>query len=142
MRRIFAIAVAFGLPLLMWGLFGTNYGHLTAVDSDDVIAYDLADTNDLRRMGLSNRPVLSDSHGMLFALEQPSIPSFWMKEMRFPLDIVWIRPNKTVVGVSTAVQPESYPETVSPTESVLYVLEVNAGRAAELGIVPGAVLEF
>ena len=50
-----------------------------------------------------------------------------MKDMRFPIDIVWLDENKNIVGIERGVSPDSYPETYKPPIAVLYALETNPG---------------
>ena len=85
---------------------------------------------------------------MLFVFPPHTAGSFWMLRMRFPIDIVWISENCAVVHV-TAEAPAPAPDTptanlptYSSTSPAAYVLEINAGKAAEHGITPGALARF
>ena len=64
---------------------------------------------------------------MLFVYDEPDIPSFWMKDMKFSIDIIWIDENNKVVGIEKNINPETYPQTFAPSRQILNVLEVNAG---------------
>lgn len=64
---------------------------------------------------------------MLFVYQDDVKPTFWMKGMRFPIDIIWLDKNLTIVGFEKDVIPSTFPETFSPPETIRYVLEVNAG---------------
>ncbi len=88
--------------------------------------------------GLSGRVRLPDKEGMLFVFPKPAVYRFWMKEMRFPIDIIWIGVEKKVVGFSENLAPESYPETFAPPSPVQYVLEVNAGWVQRHNLALGA----
>lgn len=88
---------------------------------------EVADTPAARERGLSGRESLAEKTGMLFVFEKSLIPGFWMKDMRFPIDIVWIRENKTVAGVVENFTPASFPRVENPDEPVRYVLEIPAG---------------
>lgn len=88
---------------------------------------DVADTEKLRTLGLSGRNSLCPSCGMLFKFDRPSRYGFWMKDMKFPIDIVWINAEKRIIGVENSASPDSYPTVFYPTEPVLYVLELPAG---------------
>lgn len=105
-----------------------------------VVSAALADTDLLREQGLSRRDPLDASQGMLFAFENDVVPSFWMKDMSFPLDIVWIRSDKTVAGISFGVTPDTFPRTFTPPEPVRFVLEVLAGSAGSLELATGTQL--
>jgi uncharacterized membrane protein (UPF0127 family) len=91
----------------------------------------IADTVKTRADGLSGRDHLEDNQGMLFIFPYSGKHGFWMKDMNFNLDIIWIKDNK-VVGISENVQkPDTKNwtslETVYPPEDVNMVLEVNSG---------------
>lgn len=91
------------------------------------------------------RPSLDNDKGMLFIFPSEASPSFWMQGMLIPLDIVWIDGRLNVVGVAPNVPPHSgsgSPATYHPPQPVLYVLEVSAGVADQLGIVPGSLVEL
>ena len=68
---------------------------------------------------------------MLFVLPKPDLHGFWMKDMRFPLDLIWIGSDRTVVGISrlSPCGADSCP-VHTPTAPVAYVLEVNANNFA------------
>lgn len=80
---------------------------------------------------------------MLFIFEDQSQHSFWMKNMRFSLDIIWIDKNKTITGITKNSQPCQGPcETISCAGEAKYVLEVNAGFADKNKIKIGDELKF
>ncbi len=102
---------------------------------------ELATTPDEITQGLSGRTTLS-SDGMLFVISPPARVSFWMRSMRFPLDMIWIRSGK-IIGIegnllapTPGTQPQNVP-THSPPFPVDYVLELPGGVTKQLGIVPG-----
>ncbi|MSQ07049.1 MAG: DUF192 domain-containing protein [Dehalococcoidia bacterium] len=100
-------------------------------------------TPEQRAQGLSGRPQLKQGTGMLFIFEKEGAYGFWMKEMQFPLDLVWISSQCAVVDVTLGApppapgQPQSELPIYTPKAPVLYVLEINAGEAAPTGIAPG-----
>ena len=67
---------------------------------------EIADTAFLQTKGLSGRPSLPKNYGMLFVFDDLGIRKFWMKDVPFPLDFVWIRENK-VVGIVYGAEPET-----------------------------------
>lgn len=101
-----------------------------------------ADTPAERAQGLSGSPPLRDDEGMLFVFPQPERPGFWMKDMRFPIDILWISGEKRVIGFEEQVVPESYPRAYRPTEDILYVLEVPEGFVKKHRISVGSEVTF
>ena len=90
---------------------------------------DVADTPEKRERGLSGRSNLADNQGMLFVFNSSLVPGFWMKDMHFSLDMIWIDQNWTIVGVTKNIPPSSYPQTFQPPSPILYTIEVNAGWA-------------
>ena len=109
---------------------------------------ELAETPEERAQGLSDRPHLAPDTGMLFVFRQPGRYSFWMRNMHFPLDMLWIDAECTVVDVSLNAPPPEPGQAMdrlplyTPAVPVQYVLEVNAGEAAAKGITEGASVEF
>jgi uncharacterized membrane protein (UPF0127 family) len=113
-----------------------------------VVTAELARTPEERTQGLSGRSALPDDAGMLFVFPNEQQPTFWMKDMRFPLDVVWISGDKHVVAVTEQIPPPA-PGTpdgalplYSPTAPVLYTLEVNGGLVKQLGIHAGDPVAF
>lgn len=104
------------------------------------LSVEVAADNSAITQGLSGREKLADNTGLLFIFPVPGYYPFWMKDMRFPIDIIWIGADKKVVGFSENLSPESYPKTFAPPSPVQYVLEVNAGWVKERGIVIGDFL--
>lgn len=103
------------------------------------VAVDVVDTPFLRARGLSGRPGLGPEEGMLFLFDTVRIQSFWMKDMRFPIDILWIRDGR-IVGISPNVpvprRPSELPQYPSPVPCDV-VLEVRAGAAHRWGLLLG-----
>jgi uncharacterized membrane protein (UPF0127 family) len=105
---------------------------------------EVADTADKRSLGLMFRDSMPDDHGMLFIFPGETRRSFWMKNTRIPLDIIYFDSNLVLVSVSENTPPcrtlkcPAYPSD-GPAK---YVLELNAGKAAELGVKSGDVLKL
>ena len=91
------------------------------------INVELANTAEERARGLSGRDSISKGDGMLFVFNKPAIPSFWMKNMNFSIDIIWIGENYIIVDITKNVLPNSFPQTFQPQTPAKYVLEVSAG---------------
>ena len=97
-----------------------------------------------REMGLMFRPSLAEDHGMLFVFETSDFHSFWMKNCKFPIDIVWLDPDQKVVHLAERVPPcrrDPCP-TYPPLRRGLYVVEMSAGQARREGVTVGATLTF
>ncbi len=90
------------------------------------IPVELADSAGARARGLSGRQSLPPESGMLFIFDEPDRYGFWMKDMHFPIDIIWIDEAGRVVDITERLQPSTYPNSFSPSSPARYVLEVNA----------------
>ncbi len=99
-------------------------------------AVEVVNTEALRELGLGDRASLPAGHGMLFVFDSPNAAGIWMKDMQFPLDILWAREDGTITTIERNVATSTYPEAFYPkTPDAKYVLEVNANAAA--GIAEG-----
>ncbi len=108
---------------------------------------ELAITPEQQIKGLSLRPSLSPGAGMLFVYRHQSRYRFWMKDMQFHLDIVWIGPDCDVVDGTLNAEPEPDLEPqqlarYTPEVPAQYVLEINAGQAGASGIEAGVPVTF
>ena len=86
----------------------------------------VADTPALRERGLSGLSSLGSADGMLFVFDQPD-SGLWMKDMVFPLDIIWISSDLQVVDITEDAEPESYPHLFHSQEPAQFAVEVPAG---------------
>jgi uncharacterized membrane protein (UPF0127 family) len=129
-------ALGGGKRSILGGKTATLHGH--------TIKLEIADTDAEQMKGLSDRDSLAKDSGMLFLFKQPGIYPFWMKDMRFSIDIIFLRDLK-VVSIYNSVQPfitaggvkqqnlTNYPPA-APSDRVL---ELNAGQAKEFGLQVG-----
>jgi uncharacterized membrane protein (UPF0127 family) len=105
---------------------------------------DLAETQEKQALGLMFQESMANDHGMLFIFPAEGMRSFWMKNTKIPLDIFYFDEHLVLVSVSEDTPPcrtprcPNYPST-GPAK---YVLELNAGKAKELGAQAGDVLEL
>ncbi len=97
-----------------------------------------------RAMGLMFRPSLPRDRGMLFVFERQDFHGIWMKNCRFPIDILWLDEERKVVHVAEAVPPcKAEPCPVyNPLRKAAYVVELNAGQARREKALVGANLAF
>lgn len=101
------------------------------------VTAEVAATAEARKQGLSGRKELGEKQGMLFILSKPDFHHFHMKDMNFPIDIIWLDENLRVVDITAQLDPDTYPQTFTSHRPAQYALEVNAGFADEYGIVRG-----
>ena len=107
---------------------------------------EVADDSDERTLGLSFRDSLDADRGMWFVFDREGARSFWMREMRFSLDLIWVDAERRVVDITHEAPPpapgtpSSALPTYSPTTPAQYVLEINGGLARRLQIEIGDVV--
>lgn len=112
--------------------------------NNHIFYVDVAVTPKQRERGLSGRKKLENNEGMLFLFEDPGLFHFWMREMLFPLDFIWIDGN-TIVDLSKNVPHPTGNESaieLAPKEPVDKVLEINAGTIDAIGATIGDTIEF
>ncbi len=101
----------------------------------------VADTEARREQGLSGTKSLLPHTGMLFVFENSGKYGFWMKEMQYPIDIVWVNVNDqgvgSIVDIEQNVQPETYPKIFTNVNIANAVIEVTAGEMAKQNIKVG-----
>ena len=102
----------------------------------------IASTSAEQTKGLGQKDSLPADEGLLFIFPQQGSYGFWMKDMKFPIDIIWINEDRSVAGISDNISPLSYPATYFPPKPILYVLEINAASAGRYGIATGTKLAF
>ena len=86
------------------------------------------DTRESREQGLSHACSFDKKEGMLFKFEEKGTYGFWMKDMDFALDIIWLDENLKVIDKIENLSPNTYPNVYYPKSEALYVLEVMAGE--------------
>lgn len=113
------------------------------------IKVDLALTPEAQTQGLSGRSELKEDEGMLFVFDQPGKYLFWMKNMNFPIDIIWLAPSEggdrdvsKIVYIKEDAQPENFLEAYGPDEDAKYVLEVVSGFSEKNNLKEGDRVEF
>ena len=128
-----------------------GYHFWTAVNFDNIkyvriagqnIKVELASTPVEKTKGLSGRSELQEGEGMLFVFSAPGRYPFWMKDMNFPIDIIWLSEDMEVVYIKKDARPELYPEIYGSDIDSKYVLEVVAGFSEKYNLKVGDRVEF
>ena len=116
--------------------FVIGYHFWTTVDFDNIkyikiagqnIKVELALTPEDRAQGLSDRSELLGNEGILFVFDYPGKYPFWMKDMNFPIDIIWFSEDMKIVYIKKDARPELFPEIYVPDAEAKYVLEIVSG---------------
>ena len=121
------------------------YPHaIVTTSTGEEIPVEVADTLKKRSLGLGKRTSLKKGWGMLFVFENRKPHRFWMKDMQFPLDIIWLDNHRIVHIIHNAKPANSRgkPEVMTSPVPVNFVLEIAAGRAAKLQLKTGQRMKF
>lgn len=118
--------------------------YLKKMDSDSILVklnIEIADDDYQTETGLMYRNSMLENEAMLFIFPDENYRSFYMKNTKFPLDIIYISEQKKIVSIQENAQPML--ETSLPSNApAKYVLEVNAGLAKKWQLATGDVMEF
>jgi len=106
------------------------------------ISVEVADTPALQELGLSGHKPLTQNEGMIFIFNESKQYGFWMKDMLFPIDIIWFDEQYRIVDVWENAEPQSYPTSFAPRTPGRYVLEVSAGYFGKHQLRIGDKFEF
>lgn len=149
MKRIVIGIIPLLIGVLIWRIItGSFLKPLQKIYiNNQAISIEVADTDDKRGKGLSNRADLANDHGILFIFPEVGFHSFWMKGMHFPLDFVWINGEKVVDLRENVPNPsDNTPDSELPMFTSKTpadkVLEVNSGTIKSLNIKIGDKLDL
>jgi hypothetical protein len=146
LAAVFSLAVGLPIPAGLAQRPAEDPLIAVTLPQGTVVMAELADTTEERARGLMFRPSLEKNRGMLFAFAEPQLWSFWMKNTRIPLDIIWMDQKKKIVHIERRVPicnrtDDGCPQ-YQPNENASYVLELAAGSADALHLQRGATLRF
>lgn len=141
------LAIFFFIPKSGNGTLTLFAGGTQATVKGHTINLSLAKTPKEREIGLSTRNDLDNDNGMLFLFDTPDYYSFWMKDMKFPIDIIFINDNKIVTIYSNVPPPSSQLvqdnlPIYQPAEPANRVLELNSGVSEKYGLKNGDQIIF
>jgi len=106
------------------------------------ISVTIADEEHERIQGLSRRESLGDFEGMLFVFPEEDYYGIWMRDMRFPIDILWIDNEFRIVHLEENVTPDTYPDSFVSDEPARFVLETPAFFAQNTNVVEGDIVRI
>lgn len=110
--------------------------HTTVRIGDGVYKTRVATTEEDRTKGLSGTAKLHEGDALLLVFDRESEWSIWMKDMKYPIDIVWLNKDKKVVHIVKNAPPESYPyESFVSKRPAKYILELPAGTVEKKSII-------
>lgn len=125
-----------------WLFFYSSKSPRITFSNGEIINVEVADTPELLQKGLSGRDILADDKGMFFVFPTIDRHKIWMKDMNFPIDIIWVDENFNIVDITQNVSVNSFPNTFSPSVKAGFAIEVNAGFVSKNGIRIGDTIVF
>lgn len=134
-KPVIILSLIITIHVLSRGSSPTRFIQLFLPDGTEIKA-ELAVTEEERVKGLMFRGEIKTDQGMLFIMEEEALHGFWMKNMKFPLDILWLNKQKRIVHMETRVPPcKKPPCPVYQSEiPAKYVLELKAGSIEEYNL--------
>lgn len=132
---IFVLILIFGI--VFWKNNFSNIQDKKIYTPNKIYTASIANNKEERELGLSNTTSLPPDMLKLFIFEQSDSYGFWMKDMNYPIDIVFLNENMEVVSFFDNVRPDSYPQVFYPESNSLYVLEMNTGERLVSGLDKG-----
>ncbi len=101
---------------------------------DVPVRVEVVETLEERTKGLSGRQELEYVEGLLFIFPEADYHGIWMKDMLFPIDIIWISEDLTIIDIDEYVTPNTYPRVFRPSQPARYVVETNVNFSDSIGI--------
>src|SRR3972149_10943570 len=127
MKRLLFIAGLILLVAVAFSLYFKNGTKPAVTIAGQTLLVTIADTPEKITQGLSGSVSLPKNTGMLFVFETSSQHGFWMKDMNYSIDILWLDEEGKIIHIEKNISLETFPEVFTPSAPALYVLEVNAG---------------
>jgi len=140
MKKLIVITAILAIGIFSLWYYTRHPLQTTVTVRNTTFIVDVAVTAKEKELGLGNRDSLAADHGMLFVYDHKEIFPFWMKNMRFPIDIIWID-DQTIVDISRNVPVSDKPvrdlPIYHPSMPIDKVLELPAGTSDRVGIIIG-----
>ncbi len=109
-----------------------KYAYITMGNAS--LTAEVVKTTDEVKLGLSGREGLLPDTGMWFDFGTENLWGIWMKDMKFPIDIVWFDKNLEIITVEKNISPKTFPNIFYPSRDASYVLELPAGTVEKYKI--------
>ncbi len=142
---ILLIAIIFIYPLQFENKSSSEFKNIMHVDSGEDFKLEVAETPQERQKGLQNRDEVEED-GMIFLYSEEDYRSFWMKNTKIDLDIIFLDENKKVVNIEEAKSAYNKSEedlkSYKSDKPAKYVIEIEKGKSKEKGILTNSTFEF
>ena len=141
------ILLALGILVIIAGagmffIQNTQRRYVSAYIGSGVFHLRLAETAEERAQGLGGVAALVQNEGMLFTFQNDGLHGIWMKDMRIPIDILWLSNDFQIVDFAEKVSPDSFPRVFTPTTPARFVVELPAGAKKASGVAVGDAVQF
>lgn len=119
-----------------------NYDKKSIKLGSDTYDLYIADTNNKRVLGLSGTKSLCDKCGLLFIFDNEDYLGFWMKDMFFNIDIIFLDKNGYIIDIYKDLSPQSYPKVFYSSQLARYVIELKSGDSTKINLQKGDKIDF
>jgi uncharacterized membrane protein (UPF0127 family) len=119
-----------------------KYDTQTLILGEKQILAQIADDHCKKELGLSGRSGISEGQGILFVFDSVGNYGFWMKDMNFSIDIIWLDQDFKVVGIEKSLSPSTFPKVYGTVFDSKYVLEVSDGFVEKNSIKVGNIISI
>ncbi len=145
--KIFFVLIAITIIVLFFPKKVTHIEYVcdkcvTANIGENIFFLKKSETQTEKTKGLSGVIKMGENYGMLFIYNNPDKYGIWMKDMNFPIDIIWLDAEKKVIDIKENALPESFPNVFYPQSPATYIIELNAGTAEKEKINIGDIVVF
>lgn len=142
---IFIIAVAAIIVFILAQRSNQFTRKITTTIGDSLFVLEVADSEQKRQLGLSKRRSIKNNEGMIFLFDTPGYYAFWMKDMKFPIDLIFLNDETIVTIYKNVPYPQNEDErlvTYSPTQPANRVIELKAGTVEKLKLSEGETIKI
>ncbi len=112
------------------------------IQKNETFDIEVASSEQAHEKGLSDRSCIGANQAMLFEFTEPGNYGFWMKDMQFDIDIVWLDDSKTITHIEQNLTAVSYPKVFYPNALSRFVIELRGGTASLLDLRMGEKLQW
>lgn len=137
---LISIALVFATSVFLNKKDNTSYKKI--IVGNIAVKVEIAKSPAEKQKGLSGKSFMRKNNGMLFVFSQPDFYSFWMKDMEFPIDIIWLDDNLRIINIEKNITPDTFPKKFLPQLPAKYALEVNGGWSDENKVEEGVNIKI
>lgn len=141
-KALYVIVIILVFIVIFDAIFHSRWSKAEVVLGGKVFIVDIANTPTLREQGLSGRKSLALDNGMFFIFDKSDKYGFWMNDMNFPIDIIWISSDMHIVHIEKSLATSTYPKIYYPETEAQFVLEISSGQSDVLKLKNGDEVNF